>query len=326
MRPKSDTRARLIRAIAERLFDGSEKKILIRHICDSVGITRQSFNRYYDDLKPYLNGEKLIGELLGNDSTGSTEHYLVQSQSTISALEMQVEHLKTIHSKELKKVTENYVTTLMNNDITLWQVDKTRATVEKQNTLIDDYCKQITDLKLKLTNVELEKFNYKSGVNLQSKILLEPNFTSAFNAIHDGDQKEKFEALKDTELQKLAAKASQYTDDSLYSLVIFLDLYICNFQKFAEHHPRDPDKTYVYIKLPIFSVLEMRLFLKKIAKSSSIFLYVPYCKSEHEKSAQRKFHFRQIPEIELTQADQSPTYKLEHGFTQVTHYTITQGD
>lgn len=325
MRPKSDTRARLIHAIAERLFDGSGKKILIQDICDAVGITRQSFNRYYDDLKPYLAGEKLIGELLSDDTTGNTERYLAQNQSTISALEIQLESLEARHSKALQKVTDNYVTTLMNNDITLWQVDKTRATIEQQNTLIDDYCNQITELKLKLTNVELEKFNQKTATNLESKILLEPNLNPAFEALQD-DQKEKFEILKDAELQKLAAKASLYTDDRAYSLVIFLDLYLCNFQKFAEQHPGHPNKTHVYIRLPIYSVVEMRLFIKKLTKSASISLYVPHCRSESEKSAQRKFHFRKIPQIELAQADQSPTYKLEHGFTQVTHYTVVQGD
>lgn len=321
-----ETRDLLIHAIAERVFNGSSKKILINEICESVGISRQSFNRYYGDLKPYLTGEKLIGELLGSESSGTSERYLVQNQETISTLESRLESLEAKHTRELEKVTDNYITTLMNNDITLWKVDETRATVERQNTLIDNYCNQIADLKLQLTNIETEKFNQKTGVIFESKILLEPNLTPAFDRLRSTGDEDKFESLKENELQKLALKASQYIDDNLYSLVLFLDLYLCNFQKFVDNHHPLPGRTYVYIRLPIYSAVEMRLFLKNLAKSSSIALYVPCCKSQSEKAAQRKFHFRNVPTLELEQADKAPVYKLEHGLTQVTHYTVAQGD
>lgn len=321
-----ETRHQLIHAIAERVFNETSKKIFINEICKSVGISRQSFNRYYGDLKPYITGEKLIGELLGGESSGSTERYLVQNQETISTLEARLESLEAQHSKELEKVTDNYITTLMNNDITLWKVDETRATVERQNTLIDNYCKQIADLKLKLTSIEMEKFNQKTGVNFESKILLEPNLMPAFEILLNSGDQDRFEVLKENELLKLGQKASQYIDDNLYSLVIFLDLYLCNFQKFVENHPTSLGRTYVYVRLPIYSAVEMRLFLKKLSKSSSIALYIPCCKSDSEKAAQRKFHFRKVPKFELEQADKSPTFRLENGFTQVTYYTVAQGD
>ncbi|MDI1333148.1 hypothetical protein [Pseudomonas sp.] len=321
-----ETRNRLIHAIAERKFDGNAKKILIADIAGAVGITRQAFNRYYGDLKPYITGDKLIGELLNGDGSADTGRYLAQNQETISALESELQSRDAKHSKALQRITDNYITTLMNNDITLWQVDKTRATIERQNALLQNYSQQITDLKLKLTDYETEKFQRQTTPDAGSKILLEPNLLPAIDELRVNGDFEKFETNKDEEIQKLGAKASLYSDDSQYKLVIFLDLYLCSFKKFVDNHPRPLNRTYVYIRLPLFTAIEIKLFMKNLSKSASVALFVPHCKSEIEKTAQRKFQFRSIPLPEFQQADKAPTLKPEHGFSEVTYYAIAQGD
>lgn len=322
-----ETRRRLIHAIAERQFDGAARKILIGDIATAVGITRQAFNRYYGDLKPYITGNKPIAELLSDETSANTSRYLVQNQETITALEAELQASNTKHNKELQRVTENYITTLMNNDITLWQVDKTRATVERQNALIQNYSTQISDLKLKITNIETDKFNQTiPGKRPDQRILLEPSLALPIEEYRKNGDSDKFEVSKDAELQKLANRASVYTDDSRYIFVIFLDLYLCSFHKFADNHVMNLNKTYIFIRLPLFTSIEVNLFLKSISKCPSAALFIPTCKSENEKIAQRKFHFRSIPESEFKQADKVSTFKPQTGIREVTYYTVNLGE
>lgn len=57
------TRSKIINAIIEEKVKNPSVKLKIQDICSIAGISRQSFNRYYSDLKPYINGEKPISEL-----------------------------------------------------------------------------------------------------------------------------------------------------------------------------------------------------------------------------------------------------------------------
>ncbi|MEF9673887.1 hypothetical protein QNM99_24045 [Pseudomonas sp. PCH446] len=150
----NETKQKLITLIAEHQFANPGKKLRIGDLSDQAGISRQAFNRYYDDLKPYAQGLKSIGELLAGANQAETSKLLKQSHTTLLGLTQQLALQKKQFELEKEKILTSHITTLMNDDLTLFSANEIQQTLARQTLHNENLLKDISNLKLELLKTQ----------------------------------------------------------------------------------------------------------------------------------------------------------------------------
>ncbi|MBF8742124.1 TetR/AcrR family transcriptional regulator [Pseudomonas guariconensis] len=313
------TRQKLIDLIVDTYFSRGGS-LQVAKIASEAGISRQAFHRYYGDLIAYIKGEKDVNALLPKSAPDSVSGLLQVTQERASELEQRLAVVEKAHQAELKTALDRHITSLMNNDITLFETDSVRVTLDKQTTYISHLTAQLDQLKAELTKAKLNATNQRLVGTPGSRIIYEPNLKPAFTAYKkDGDYK-AYLSEKSKEISKIIEKVNQHESQST-SLIIFVDRFISNFEDFIAYLPA-PRKTEIVMRLPVFSSMEIKNLLRKINRKS-IFIYVPECPSVAETAAQRKFRAGNIPSEELLSAEKADHVHLPKGVEQVVHFTAT---
>jgi AcrR family transcriptional regulator len=315
----STTAQKLVQAIANHYLVAGGKRLLVSDVAKQAGITRQAFNRYYGHLKPYVTGKKPVAELLGAMDDGPHEDLLARSQQRIQELQTHVQSLLDEREKYRRDVERTYVTTLMNNDIVRFESNELRLLLEKQSRHNDVLLSQLKDLQLQLAKSRSDSsvgtITSKRGGRLAA--LVNPDFSTPFRAYAKGGDKEALEKAKDNLVTEAAHAVRKLTaQDSL--VIVYLDRYLASFDTFAKGHPYYSEKSAIFVRLPLFTRTELRLFLRKIAGAGFIHVFYPQCDSKVVAQAQRSFMFRNAPACEIADADNAHLPTLADGCDAVT--------
>lgn len=315
----STTREKLIQIILDTHFSRGGA-LQVGKVAKEAGITRQAFHRYYGDLLGYIKGEKNVNALLPKSNPNSISGLLQVTQGRANELEQILAGIEKKHEAELTAVRDRHITSLMNNDITLFETDSVRVTLDKQTTYISHLTAQLDQVKAELTKAKLNATNQRLVGTPGSRIVFEPYLKSAFAAYKkDGDYK-AYLSHKNKEITRIIDKVNQHENPST-PLIIFVDRFISNFEDFLGQLPA-PRTTELVIRLPVFSSMEIKNHLRKI-KKTSIAIHVPECLSVAETVAQRKFRASSAPAEELLAAEKSDHVHLFKGVERVVHFNAT---
>lgn len=323
----STTRSKIVNAIIEENVKNPSVKLKIQDICTIVDISRQSFNRYYSDLKPYMNGEKPISELIKGEEEISSDKLLSSYQSKIVELQNKLNGLEEVHSKEIAKIKNNMTTTLMNNDLTSFDADTIRLQLQKQSLHNDKLLEKINTLQNELSKQQIIQSTNSAIPSFSAKFeVLEENFESIFKNYKDTDNIDTFEDEKDSAINRIITKLNKLSVNRKVVVIIFMERYLCSFNKFVQNYVFNSDTLHLFVRLPIHSISELKLILKKLNNQSGIQIYIPHSDSEAITKSQRQFFFRNIPNSEFQAADKPFIPSVQDGFDKVCQYRINQGD
>ncbi|WP_426181112.1 hypothetical protein [Pseudomonas sp. TWRC1-2] len=319
----NDTRQRLINVIIHHHFSSTGKKLKVGKIADEAGITRQAFHRYYGDLLGYIKGEKPVGELLPSSNQESVSDLLIESQSRVVALENELSAIKDRHNTELKKTLDKHITSLMNNDITLFETDDIRITLEKQTTLIQNYSEQIVSLKAQITKSKIMSTNESMSSTIGSRVVLDPKLESAMASYKQDRDYNAYLDSKDKEIARLLTKVNSFTDNK-NKLIIFIDKHLCDLSNFLEMLP--PSKSSeIVLRAPIFTAIELRNLISKVTAPIRISVFIPDFISVAEANAQRAFRSTNLPIEEIKLSEKADHIYLTKGIDSVVYFCAKNG-
>lgn len=321
------TRSKIVSAIVEEKVKNPSVKLKIQDICAIVEISRQSFNRYYSDLKPYMKGEKPISELIEGEDEISSNQLLCTYQSKIIELESKLHNIEGEHIKEVANIKNSITTSLMNNDLTLYDADAVRLQLQKQSLHNDKLLNKINTLQTELNKQHIKQ-NIEPVITLSSANfeILEDNFELIFRNYIDKVDIDTFEDEKDNEIDHIITKLNKISANRKVITILFMERYLCSFKKFVERYVFDSETFHLFTRLPIHSRSELKLILKRLSCQLEIKIYIPYSESEAITKTQRQFFFKNVPELELQAADKSFIPSVQDGFDTVCQYRINQGD
>lgn len=316
-----ETRKRLIDHIIQAYYSNDREMLKVSRIAELAGITRQALHRYYDDLIPYIKGGRDVAELLSGKEQTSVAALLVAAQQRVAALETELSNIQNHHEKELEKRINSYITSLMKNDVALFETDEITKSLQKQSALITEYTEQITELKVKLAKAALSSTDLATEKTNGSRLILEPKLHKALAEYKKVKNYDEYLNKKDKEINKIIDTINRFKGDDI-RLIIFLDSYICDFSQFFNSLP-SPTQDEIVVRLPIFTTFELKDFLKKITTLGFKSIYIPEHLSHAESAAQRKFRAYSIPEEELALASKAEKVYLFKGVNEVVHHLIT---
>tara|TARA_R110002012_G_scaffold321789_1_gene551423 strand:- start:5600 stop:6616 length:1017 start_codon:yes stop_codon:yes gene_type:complete len=332
-------RTKIIIATFEHYLSDYQNKLLISDVCSLAEFSRQSFHRYHKDLKAYVEGKKPIGELFseGKESIGellreeslSIVNAITVAQQTIMSLKNRLDCIENVHDKELEKLEFKFITTLMNNDITYNNTDEIRLTLEKQALHNQKLLTENNSLSNELTLLKSREFSgsMKENSNESVEIIdIDPTFDPVYKDFTATGDIDNFEDQKDKTLESTLKRVNKFTQSNDTEVILFIDRFISDFKKFVGTFTTNSTKPQVIVRLPLFSKLELKMFIRKIKPVRPVSVYIPYTDSEAVRAAQRKFMYRNVPEYELTNADKYIIPNVTDGFEKLVVFKVFQGD
>ncbi|MCK8664846.1 hypothetical protein M1M11_08105 [Pseudomonas azerbaijanoccidens] len=324
----NETRQKLITLIAEHQFANPGKKLQIGSLSAQAGISRQAFNRYYKDLKPYAQGLKPIGELLAGADQAETSELLNQSHTTLLDLTKQLSLQKRQFELEKEEILNSHITTLMNDDLTLFSANEIQQTLARQTLHNENLLKEISNLKLELIKTQQKSLvaQPSRSASSSSKIIIDTDLSEIFSEYHKNGDYDAFEDRKEQMLEVVLTKVNKLCRTSNSDVVIFTERYISSFQAFADKYVAKTDTQQIIIRLPIYTRAELKAFIGKLSSPATVKIYTPYCESQGVIKAQRAFHFRSVPDFEAKAADQAHTVTMDPAIEEVCTFKIRQGD
>ncbi|MFJ2548821.1 hypothetical protein ACIOVF_20440 [Pseudomonas sp. NPDC087612] len=327
-----DTRNKLIGIIKQHQLDNGMSKLPVGKLSELSGITRQAFNRYYGDLKEYATGKQSIARLLVDDSASLSE-MLENREEKIAQLKQELIKASIAHKEELEKAIEHHITSLMNNDIMVYESGQISSTLINQNNHNAYLSKRVTELEVRNAKMVADAVsaptstgsNYTTN-SAKNFIALELDLKAARKAYASSNDFSAYEDAKDTEIQKAIKTVNSLPDSQNADVVIFQERYISDFNLFCKKiYPRE-SHTLVALQLPLYSREEIQLVVKEIRPINSISIHIPYSSSDAVISAKRQFSFRDVPAEELQDADTAKTPLMDWGFDSIQITRIKQGD
>lgn len=327
---RNSTEQKIIKIIAEHYFSACEGRLTINTVCEKAGISRQSFNSYYKHLKPYLTGNKPVSELINANDDGYND-LLATSQNKISELQSRLRQIEDKHKKELESVENRYITSLMNNDISLKETDEVRLILEKQALHNEQLLKQKQSLEQELTllkarNYDLQNSGERSSGDTGEVIVVDPDLKAAFSNYKKNKDNNVFEDEKNAALDQILRRINKSCQADDAEVIIYIDLYISDFNKFVKSYKTIGSGTRILVRLPVFTRTELKIFISKIKPVCPVTVYVPYCNSETVIKAQHTFIHRDAPDYEIQAAGQFVMPSIKDGFETLVIFRIKQGD
>jgi AcrR family transcriptional regulator len=327
---ESQTEEKLIKAISNHHLGEGNKRLTIQMVSESVGISRQAFNRYYKHLKPYVLGKRPIGELLKNETSDLTA-LIASCQNRIRELQDEVKRLLDERDAHLEGVRQGYITTLMCGDITLNSHNEIRTRLEKQalhnEVLVRD--KRLIEAELTAAmarETELSRQLSAGSAATGDIVALTPDLTEALrHFVRTGDIG-AFEVAKDAAMENLLKKINTLCRPGGVKVVLVVDRYLINFEKHVDRVRVQLPGTVAIVRTPILSRPELKMFAGKIMSATSISVHFPVSSSESVSKAQRHFLFRNVPSRETEAADRMSAPTVQDGFEEVLMVRVRQGE
>jgi hypothetical protein len=319
------TKKKLIKAIAELRIEHGINGFNQKDVLDAVGLSRASFNRNYAELQDYITGKFNIFLLLNqieSDKESLFDDLLRKYESVLSELEK----VKSSQESILETHRKRLITSLMKNDLMIHDSSGLRQNMEKILDHNNDLINKITGLELKLAEVISERnINTDSMAKATNYHLIKVNLEPVFTNYKQSQDIDAFEDEKEIILAKSAKKAARFINDDHIPIVLFIDRYICDFEKFIDKHLGCFNEA-VVIQLPIFSRVDMRDYIKQLSCNNPISVYIPHSHSETLTKAQRAFFARDVPQEELSQADNLYIPAADEVYASIVLFKVRQGD
>ncbi|KAF1309617.1 hypothetical protein BLX42_18335 [Pseudomonas sp. SG-MS2] len=320
-----DTRTRLIEVIKEHQLEFGLKKLPIGKLAERAEISRQSFNRFYSDLKPYSEGQS-IAELLADDPDAS-RNFLAQRDRESDQLRNDIEDLKKRHAKELEQAVSQHVTSLMNNDILAFEANEMSALLASQTQHNEMLTKKLTALELRQTRLQMNEAESQLASQGASKspknfLTFEPDLEKANSAYKESQSFDEYEDLKEKAIDEAIDAIIKLPDPSKIELIIYMDRFLYPFSDFCESIPAKINKLTACLRLPVFSQAEVGIALSRLSKMDSISIHMPHSTSEAITAANRKFRYRDVPEEEFTHADKARPPMITWGVDEVRVFKV----
>lgn len=325
---ENETERRLVRVISEHYLEGREGKLTIQVASIKAGISRQAFHRFYGHLKPYVLGQRSVGELLSTE-TIDLRSMLINSQERIKNLQAQVQQLKGEREGFAESVRLSYITTLMNSDLALHNAAQFRDVVEKQSLHAEKLVKDVQRLNAELTLAKAQVGTniHNSGSNVTADIVsLNPELSTTFRNYFKSDNVDALEDEKAGVISKKLARLYKLCESGAPTVFVFIDRYLSSFEKYVIRIRARQIENAIAIRLPMFNSTEIKMALKKLPSRARVILHVPVCFSEAVIKAQRKFLFKEIPELEFEAADKMTFPQIRDGYFEVNFCRVDQGD
>jgi len=211
-------------------------------------------------------------------------------------------------------------TSLMNNDLTSFDADAIRLQLQKQSLHNDKLLEKINTLQNELSKQQIMQSTNSAipsfSANSAKFEVLEENFESIFKNYKDTENIDTFEDEKDSAINLIITKLNKLSVNRKVVIIIFMERYLCSFNKFVQNYVFNSDTLHLFVRLPIHSRSELKLILKKLNNQSGIQIT----------KSQRQFFFRNIPNSEFQAADKPFIPSVQDGFDKVCLYRINQGD
>lgn len=329
MREIKETRQKLIDIIANHQASEPSVKLPVGVLSARARITRQSFNRYYSDLKDYASGLKPIGDLITDSSSTRTRELMNLHQASLKDVQQKMSTLEAEHDREMKKTLDSYITSLMINDVTLHGANEIRVTLEKQTLHNLELTKQLNHLELELTRAKIAATTPGTAAPRSSngeKVKVDVDLAKAVTIYGSTASEDAFDDKKDAAIEAAVRSINKIAVEKSCHIVLFAERYNSRFSLFFENYECPSDGLYVIVRLPIFSRTELKIFLGKLSPCQSISMHVPHMESKAHMNAQRSFYFGGVPKYELDAADAADSVGLALGFDKVIQYRVKQGD
>lgn len=327
-----DTRDRLVTIIKQHQLDNGQSKMSVEALSKAAGISRQAFNRYYSDLKDYSTGKLSIARLLVDDSA-SLQELVENKDERIARLESELSSIQAKHKAELDAVTDNYLSTLMNNDIMAFDAGQLAATLTGQgnhnaylNNKVTEQEVQIAKLTMDLVNASTSEAHQAREKSDKNFIAFDLDLRAAKKAYAQTRNFDEYEDAKHIAISKIEESIKKLPTPETIDILFFQDKYISDFKVFCNRVFPAKGRTLIVIRLPLYSQEELKLAMRNLTPISSFSIYIPHSSSEAIISAKRQFSFRDIPPEELKIADSARMPLPSWGFESIQINKIKQGE
>ena len=326
----SRTEQRLIKAISDHHLGQGSARLTIQMVSESVGISRQAFNRYYKHLKPYVLGKRPVSELL-REETSDFSTLIDSCQSRIRELQDEVKRLLEQREADVDGVRQTYITTLMCGDIALRNHDEIRTRLEKQAVHNEVLVRDKQRLQAELTAArakELEMAGQLSAGRVATGdiVTLTPDLTEALRQHAKTNDIDAFEVAKGAAMMALLKKINTLCRPGQVRVILVVDRYLISFEKHVERIRAQLTGTVAIVRTPIVSRFELKLFVEKIVSGTSVSVHFPVSTSDSISKGQRQFLFRDVPAGEKDAADRMALPTVQDGFDEVLVVRVRQGD
>jgi len=328
-----DTRARLIELIKEHQLEHGLTKLAIGELSIRAGISRQAFNRYYGDLKPYSLGASILDLL--NEDKDSAMAFLEKRDREVATLQEEIQRLKSQHKKDLEQASTKHITSLMNNDIIAFNAMEVNSLLTTQSLHNESLKGKLRQMELSQTKrqmdaaaAELPGNGQGAGIPKDAKnfLSLALNLEKACTVYQKDKDFDQFEDAKEAEIKKIIQTINQFPDPSQIELHIFQERYISSFQTFSDDLPAQAGKLTVVAQVPWYGQEDLGVFLSELKPLHRITIHVPFRSSEAIIASKRQFYFRAIPEEEILDARKAKMPQITWGFDEVRVFRVRQGD
>ncbi|MFL1526206.1 hypothetical protein [Pseudomonas sp. O230] len=313
-----DTRNRLIYLIKEHQLEHGLTKIQIGVLSERAGITRQAFNRFYNDLKPYSQGQS-IAPLLAGDN-GATQDLLARREHDLDQMRAEIKAMKIQHPKDIESAVSRHLTTLMNSDLMMFEAKGMTATLENQSKHNEMLKRQLMVAQVENTRLttDLAAHQISSSSpatrlikNAKNFLALTINFSDTGLKSNDYDA---FEDAKDKQLDTHIKTLKKFPAPEQIEIHIFQERYISAFKIFCSELPEKEDMLIVAIQAPVYAQAELKELLRKLTAFASVTLHIPFSKSLASAAAFQKFNFREVPAQEFEEASKARIPQIDWGF------------
>ncbi|MGY2257775.1 hypothetical protein [Pseudomonas sp. SDO55104_S430] len=321
-----DTRSLLVELLKQHQLENGLIKLGIAELSMRAGITRQAFNRYYSDLKPYCQGQS-IAQLLADNPT-TAKDFIAKRESEVDELREEIRLLKIQHQKDIEQAVNKHVTSLMCNDIFAFEANEVSTLLVKQSQHNEMLKRQLTQMELKvarghIVDASSELTHEQRSVKSQKNFLVFPlDLTKAQTEYQKTQDFDTFEDNKEAEIQNIVNTIKKLPDHESIEMHLFQERYISSFEDFTHSLSAKFDKLVISMRLPMFEKTDIGLLLNDLKTVSRISIHVPYVQSEAIAAANRKFMFRGVPLEEFTDADKASTPQITWGFDEVHIYRV----
>lgn len=331
----NETRRKLIDIIADHQSLQPSKKLGVGELSIRAGISRQAFNRYYGDLKDYAAGLKPVGDLLISTDFDRTKALVNQNQASLKSLQQKLSLLEAEHERELKDTLDDYITSLMINDVAIHGANEIRVTLEKQTLYGLELKKENNLLEIELSKAKRsEALSSNNDLNRSldlahkgEKIKVDIDLGKALEVYASTNSEDEFEDAKDRAINAALLSINKLAIDRSYTIVLFAERYVCRFALFFERYSVPNDSIHIIVRTPIFDRSQLKIFISKIAPAIAIHVYVSHMRSQSDISAQRAFYFNNIPQFELRSADAAdPVTIASDRIDKIVQFNAKQGE
>jgi hypothetical protein len=210
--------------------------------------------------------------------------------------------------------------------------DEIRSTLEKQALHNEKLAREVQRLQLELTAAKGRETwsNARAGHTLHPDteiIPVEPDLADAFRNYVRTKDREAFEDEKDSAIEHMQKRINKLCQGTESVVILFIDRYLSSFSKYVGSlRMKQRSGKAIVARTPLFNRLELKMFSKKFSAGASIFVHVPYCINESVVTAQRKFTFRDIPDVEFDSADKMANPTTQDGYDELVFLRVERGD